>query len=101
MDERISKSNCGSRPGYSRQDTLLEKILVFDNILVTKRHRICALTYLQAACDRKLSKIGAIVQELAGVESKPITLITKVMPMLYNYVCTAFGVSKECYGGRK
>ena len=35
-----------------------------------------------------------------GVEAKPIMLITKVMPMMENYVCTTFGVSKECYGGR-
>ena len=27
-------------------------------------------------------------------------LITKVISMMKNYVCTAFGVSEECYGGR-
>jgi hypothetical protein len=58
------------------------------------------MTDLQAACDRQLSKIGSIVQESVGVEAKPIMLITKIMPIMENYVCTAFGVSKECYGGR-
>ena len=52
------------------------------------------MTDLQVACDRQLSKIGSIVQESVGVEAKPIMLITKVMPMMENYVCTAFGVSK-------
>ena len=51
-DERISKSDCGSRPGYSIQDAILEKRLVFDNILVTGQHSIYAMTDLQAACDR-------------------------------------------------
>ena len=45
-DERISKSNYGSRPGYSIQDAILEKILVFDISLVAGRHNVYVLTDL-------------------------------------------------------
>ena len=101
VDERISKNNYGSRLGYSIQDAILEKRQVFDYSLVTRVHYIYALIYLQLAHDRQLSKMGSMLKESVGVESKPIMLITKVMPIMENYVCTAFGVSKECYGGRK
>ena len=83
-DEIILKSNYGSRPGYSIEDAILEKRLVFDKSLVTGRHNIYTLTDLHAAYDRQLSKIGSIVKESVGVESKPIMLITKVMPMMEN-----------------
>ena len=68
-DERISKSNYGSRPGYSIQDAILEKKLVFDNSLVTGQHSIYAMTDLQAAYDRQFSKIGSVVQESVGVKA--------------------------------
>ena len=45
-DERVSKSNCGYRPGYSIKYAILEKILVFDNSLVTRNHNVYAMTDL-------------------------------------------------------
>ena len=56
-DERVSKSNYGSRPGHSIEDAILEKRLVFDNIIVTGSHNIHAMTDLQACHDRELSKL--------------------------------------------
>ena len=47
-DQRVSKSNHKSRPGYSIEDAILEKILVFDNILVTGKHNIYAIPDFQA-----------------------------------------------------
>ena len=43
-DERISKSNYGSRLGCSIEDAILEKRLVFDNSIVTESHNIHAMT---------------------------------------------------------
>ena len=60
-DYRVSKSNYGSRPGCSIEHAILDKRLVFGNILVTGNHAIYAITDLQACYDRKLSKIGSIV----------------------------------------
>ena len=72
-DERVSKSIYGSRPGYSLEDDILEKRLVFDNSIVTGSHNIYAMADLQACCDRQLSKIGSIVQESVGVEKNNST----------------------------
>ena len=57
------------------------------------------MTCLQSFYDRQLSKIESIVQESVGVETKPIKFITKMLPTLEHSMSTAFGVSKECYGG--
>ena len=37
-NERVSKRNYGSRPECSIDDAVLEKILIFDNSLVTGNH---------------------------------------------------------------
>ena len=42
--QRVSKINYGSRPGHSIEDAILEKILVFDNSLVTGNHNVYAMT---------------------------------------------------------
>ena len=47
-DERILKSNYGSRPGYSIEDSILEKRLVFANSIVTGSHNVYRMTDLQA-----------------------------------------------------
>ena len=46
--QRVSKRNYGSRLGYSIEDTILEKRLVFDNSLATGIHIFHAITYFQA-----------------------------------------------------
>ena len=43
-DERVSKINYGSRLGCSTEDAILEKILVFNNIIVTGNHMIYVRT---------------------------------------------------------
>ena len=45
-EERVSKSNYGSRPKHSIEDAILEKILVFDNSLVKGNHTIYTMTDL-------------------------------------------------------
>ena len=72
--------------------------MVFDNIIVTGSHNICAMADLQACYDRQLSKIGTIVQKVAGAETKTIKLVTKMLPTMDNYVSIDFGVSKAFYG---
>ena len=99
-DDKVSKSNCRSRAWYSTEDEILEKRLVFDNSLLVGKHTIYAMTDLQACYDRQLSKIGSIVQESVGVETKPIQFVTKMLPIKKHHVSTDFGVSKECYWRR-
>ena len=36
-----------------------------------------------------------------GVETQPIKLVTKILPIMQHYVSTVFGVSKEFYGGSR
>ena len=43
-DERVFKSNYGSRREHLIGDAILEKILVFDNNLVTENHDIYAMS---------------------------------------------------------
>ena len=81
-DDRVFNINYGSRPGCSIEDAILEKRLVFDNSLVIVNHTTYEMTDLKACYDRKLSKIGSIVQETLGVETKPIQLITKILPIM-------------------
>ena len=100
-DERVSKRNYGSRPGCSIEDAILEKTLIFDNSLVTGNHNIYAMTDLQDGYYRKLSNIGLIVKYSAGVETKPIQLVTKILPIMEHYVNTSFGVSKHFCGRRR
>ena len=59
------------------------------------------LTDLQACCDRKLSKIGSIVEESVVVKTKPIQLMTKILLIIEECVSTTFGTSKEFYGERR
>ena len=51
-DERVSNFNHGFRPGHSIENSILEKILVFDNSLVTRKHNIYSMTCFQACYDR-------------------------------------------------
>ena len=53
-DERGSKRNYGSRTAHLVAYAILEKILVFDNIIVTVNYNIHAIADLQAFCDMKL-----------------------------------------------
>ena len=41
------------------------------------------------------------MQETLGVETKPIQLITKILPIMDHFMSTAFGDSKYFYGGRR
>ena len=59
------------------------------------------MTYLKDCCDRQLSKIGSIVQECTGVETKQIQPVTKILPIMEHYVSSTFGVSKEFWCGRR
>ena len=101
LDERVSKIYYRSRTGNSIEDVILEKILVFDNSIVIISHTIYSMTDLQACYDRQLSKIGAIGQESVGLETKPIKLMTKILPIMEYYVRTSFGVSTEFYRGSR
>ena len=86
----VSKRNCGNRPGHFTEDAILEKRLVFDNALVTGKYTIYVMIELQAFYDRQLSKIGLIVQESVVAETKPIQLITKMLPTIEHHMSTAF-----------
>ena len=81
-DDRVFNINYVSRPRCSIKDAILEKRLVFENGLVIVKHIIYDMTDLKACYDRKLSKIGSIVQETLGVETKPIQLMTKILPIM-------------------
>ena len=46
VDDRVSKNNHKSRPGYSIEDAILENILVHDKSLVTEKHETRMITDL-------------------------------------------------------
>ena len=60
-----------------------------------------SMTDSQAFYDKQLSKIGSIVKESVGVETKPIQLVTKTLPTIEHCVGSYFGVIKEFCGGRR
>ena len=100
-DERVSKSNHGSSLWHLIEDTILDKILVFDNSVETENHEIYAITDLQACFYRKLYKIRSILKESIGVETKSIQLMNKTLPIMEHRVSTVFGTRKEFHGGRR
>lgn len=98
-DNRFSKANCGSRRNYSIETALLEKRLIFDNSMILGKETICAITDLQACCDRQLAEIGSIVEESAGRDRAAAKLMSKVIPLWRHYIRTGFGISNLYYGG--
>ena len=57
------------------------------------------MTDLKVYYNQQLPKIISIVEELIGIERKPIQLIAKVLPIIENYICMNFGASSEFYRG--
>ena len=51
-DVRLSKSSCRSRLGCSVENEILEKILVFNNSLIIKKHSVYAIINLKAYHNR-------------------------------------------------
>ena len=100
LDDRVTKSNHDPRPGHSTENEFFENRLVLDYILVTGKHTTRAMTDLQDFYDMQLAKIGSIVQDLVGVETKLTQLAAKILPKMDHYMSAAFGISKECHGGR-
>ena len=98
-DIRIAKSNYGSRPRYSIDNAILEKCLIYDNSLLSRKQTIYNIIDLQACYDQQLDQIGSIVQESIGVKRKAIKLIAKLILVMEYYLCTSYGVSSNYYGG--
>ena len=67
INKRFSKSNHGSRKNYSTESALLEKIIVFDNSLISYKKNVYNLTDLKACYDCQLVNIGALIEELIGL----------------------------------
>ena len=57
------------------------------------------MTDLKVYYDRQLLEIGAIIEELVRIEMKTIQLISKMLLIMENYICTSFGASKQYYSG--
>ena len=60
-DQRIAKSNYGSRPNYLIKDAILEKQLVCNNSMSSEKQTIHNITDLELCYDRQLPKIELIV----------------------------------------
>ena len=60
-----------------------------------------AMTDFQASHDKQLTKIWSVLQEFVGDETKPIQLMTKILPIMEHYVSKPFGVIKDFYSRRR
>ena len=100
-DERMSKSNYGSRKNYSIENAILEKRLVMDKSLISCKKTTCHLTDLKSCYDRQLVNIGGLIEESIGRDRDVMKMLTKLMPRWKHYVSTAHGISEEYHGGNE
>ena len=71
-NSQVLKCNYGSCTNYSIENTILEKRLWYDNSLLRGNKTVYNMTDLTACYNRQLAEIGSIVEELIGIERKPI-----------------------------
>ena len=67
-DDRVLKSNYGSRPEYSIELAILYKRLIYNNSKIINEITVYNMTNLEAFYDRQLAPIESIVEESMGVE---------------------------------
>jgi len=100
LDERLSKYNYGSRSGYSIEDAILEKRLMYDVAVRSGEPMMHNISDLKACYDRQLPNIGCLVEESVGVDRNAAKMFAKVLPIMQHHVCTDFGISENAYGSR-
>ena len=99
-DNRFLKANYGSRKNYSIESTILEKRLIMDNSLLSRKLAIYYLTDVQACYNWQLAEVSGILEESVGRDRKVLKLIAKVIPNWNHYISTSFGISNTYYGGK-
>ena len=70
IDNRILKFNFGSRKGYSIDNALLEKRLLYDSSIITRKKSTYVVTDLVAYYDRQLLHIEILVMESVEIDRK-------------------------------
>lgn len=53
---------------------------------------------LEACHDRQLPRIGGIVQEMLGIERKPMKIFESILPIMEHHILTGYGISDESHG---
>ena len=57
------------------------------------------MTDLKSYYDCQLAQVDSIIEESIRIESKPIKLIAKLLPMMKHHICTIYSASQDYYGG--
>ena len=97
-DERISKSNHGSRKNYSIENVILEKRLAMGKSLISCKKTISHLTDLKSCYDWQLANIGGSIEESIGRDQDVMKMLTKLMQRWKHCVSAACGISEEYHG---
>ena len=53
---------------------------------------------LEACYDRQLPRIGGIVQEMLGIERKPMKVFESILPIMEHHILTGYGISEKSHG---
>ena len=73
--------------------------MIYDYSRLKGEESVYNLTDLKVYYNWQLPELIGIIEELIGVQYKPIMLFTKVLPRLKYYISTSFRISSGYYGG--
>ena len=88
-----------SRPGRSAQDNALGKRLVFDHFRFLKRPFAMCSCDLKSCYDRVVHSAASLALQSVGVPKMALKCMFNTIQDLVHCVRTAYGQSKETYGG--
>ena len=88
-----------SRPGRSAQDNALGKRLVFDHFRLVKRPLGMCSCDLKSCYDRVVHSAASLALQNIGVPKEALQCMFGTIQNLVHKVRTAYGMSKETFGG--
>jgi len=97
----IPKEQYGSRKRHKAINCLLNKVLIWD-ISRQRCHPLACLCNDAEKCyDYMIHNVTSLSIQCTGIPHHPITAMFTCIQNSFNHILTAYGVSKEWYGGIK
>lgn len=96
---RLSCANFGNRKGYDISTAILEKTLIHNITYLNDHPTIHYIDDRQACYDRQLPEVGLLVERSFGMPETQAMLLQTMLKNFKHYLATAYGTSKNFYGG--
>ena len=100
-DTKVLKFNIGSRKGFSINNTILEKCLLYDMSMQLRLLIVYVVIDLEVCYDRQLTSIESLVLELIGVDRKVLQVFAQVLLLLQYFICTGSSISLLLYRSKE